>query len=196
MFTPLLCLLLSLFIVVGMCFIDTLSQLLRLCSIVLSQPSRLRLIDIFRLEFSVLGLLILVVHLHSLLPHRVVPHISAMLNETLQLLKQAEARNAITEQSKYKIRLDLYEDLILNLTISLLIHRRSFASQFEAMHEESHRDERLFQQLRLALHGMTFRLIKLQYQFQHIQKELKVCQTTLQPFAHRTHSITFVPVGN
>ena len=68
-------------------------------------------IDALSLGLSILGFYGLVLSLRYLIPHYIVPLISARLNETQQLLSYAEEINAIPQESEHQTNLDRYEDL-------------------------------------------------------------------------------------
>ena len=71
-----------------------------------------RVIDILGSCLSIFGVihgLFLLSSFCSLLPHNVVPLISALLKETSQLFDRAEALNVISLESEYKTQLDLCE---------------------------------------------------------------------------------------
>ena len=67
----------------------------------------MRFIDVLGLCLSILGIYGLILYLRYLLPHYVVPLLSALLNETQQLLDRAEALNAIPLESEYRTKLGL-----------------------------------------------------------------------------------------
>jgi len=73
-------------------------------------PLPVRFIDVLGSCLSIFGIIYgLLSSSSSLLPHNVVPLISALLKETKQLLDRAEGLNVIPLESEYKTQLDLYE---------------------------------------------------------------------------------------
>ena len=69
----------------------------------------MRFIDILSFCLSILGVYGLVLYLRYLLPHYVIQLLSALLNETQQLLDRAEALHAIPLESELRSQLDLCE---------------------------------------------------------------------------------------
>jgi len=69
----------------------------------------MRFIDVFSFCLSILGVYGLILYLRYLLPHYIIPLLSALLNETRQLLDRAEALNAIPLESELRTQLDLCE---------------------------------------------------------------------------------------
>jgi hypothetical protein len=67
-----------------------------------------RSIDVLGSCLSIFGIIYGLLFSYSLLPHNVVPLISALLEETKQLLDCAEALNVVPLESEYKTQLDLY----------------------------------------------------------------------------------------
>jgi hypothetical protein len=66
----------------------------------------MRAIDILTLCLSVLGIYGLILYVRYLLPRNAIPLLSALLNETRQLLDHAEAIGAVPAQSECKTLLD------------------------------------------------------------------------------------------
>ena len=74
----------------------------------------MHVIDILTSSFclSLLGIYGLILLVHHLLPRKVAPLLSTLLDETQELLGRAEEIGAVPLQSEYKkVRLDRYEDL-------------------------------------------------------------------------------------
>ena len=68
-----------------------------------------RVIGIFSISFSLLGIYGRVLHIRSLLPHYIVPFLCALLNETQRLLEHAEAAGAIGPDSVHRTQLEQYD---------------------------------------------------------------------------------------
>jgi hypothetical protein len=119
----------------------------------------------------------------SLLPHNVVPLISALIKETVQLLDRAEALNVIPLESEYKAQLDMCERsfVLLWQRCQISYNRRSLANQFARMRMESNHARGFFAQLRLVVQrGLSCRLYALHYRVKALKSklQLQVCWTT------------------
>jgi hypothetical protein len=64
-------------------------------------------IDILSFCLSLVGINGLILYIRYLLPRNAIPHISTLLNETRQLLDQAEEIGAVAPQSDSRTNLDL-----------------------------------------------------------------------------------------
>ncbi len=82
-------------------------------SVLLYSAYRIPSIDKLGLSLSILGIYGLILCLRYLIPYYAIPHLSARLKETRQLLDHAEAVNAIPPECEYRTSLDLYEDISL-----------------------------------------------------------------------------------
>ena len=71
----------------------------------------MHVIDILSFCLSLLGIYGPILLVHYLLPRKVAPLLSTLLDETQELLGRAEEIGAVPPQSEYKLRLDRYEDL-------------------------------------------------------------------------------------
>ena len=71
----------------------------------------MHIIDILSFCLSLLGIYGPILLVHYLLPRKVAPLLSTLLDETQKLLGRAEEIGAVPPQSEYKLRLDRYEDL-------------------------------------------------------------------------------------
>ena len=141
-------------------------------------------IDILSFCLSILGVYGLVLYLRYLLPHYIIPLISALLNETRQLLDSAEALSAIPLESELRNQLDLCERFPCYMIVSHLMHLRSSANQFARMRMESNHAQCIFRQLQLAVQrGLTRKLFALYYRIEALKSRLEVCLTNL--FDHR-----------
>jgi hypothetical protein len=80
-----------------------------------------RIISIFShaasFSLSLLGLYGRVLHMRWLLPCYVIPYLSALFNETRQVLECAEANGAIPPENVYRTELDGYADLFLGTSV-------------------------------------------------------------------------------
>jgi hypothetical protein len=72
-------------------------------------PLPVRFIDVLGSCLSIFGIIYGLLSSRSLLPHNVVPLISALLEEARQLLDRAEALNVIPLESEHETQLYLYE---------------------------------------------------------------------------------------
>ena len=139
----------------------------------------MRLIDTLGFCLSVLGVSGLVLYLRYLLPYYVIPLLSALLNETRQLLDSAEALNAIPLESELRDQLDLCGRSSY-IMMPHLMHLRSSVNQFARMRMESNHARGIFQQLRLAVQrGLTCNLFSLYYRIEALKSRLEVCLTNL-----------------
>jgi len=117
----------------------------------------MHVIDIISFCLSLLGIYGPILLVHHLLPRKVVPLLSTLLDETQELLGRAEGIGAVPPQSEYKVRLD-----------------RS-AYQFAMMRTESNHARGIFRQLRIAfVGGLTYRLLSLYYQVESIKSDLEL----------------------
>jgi hypothetical protein len=74
-------------------------------------------IGTFSFCLSLLGFYARVYHLRWLLPCYVIPPLSALLNETRQLLESVEADGAIPPENAYRTELDRYADFFLDTSV-------------------------------------------------------------------------------
>ena len=140
----------------------------------------MRFIDILSFCLSILGVYGLVLYLRYLLPHYVIPLLSALLNETRQLLDSAEALSAIPLESESRNQLDLCERSPYYMIVLHLMHLPSSANQFARLRMESNHARGIFQQLRLAVQrGLTCKLFALYYRIEALKSRLEVCLTNL-----------------
>jgi len=136
----------------------------------------MRFIDVLGLCLSVLGIYGLILYLRYLLPYYVVPLLSALLNETQQLLDRAEALSAIPLESEYRTQLGLS------------------ANQLARMRMESNHAPGTFQQLRLAVQrGLTCKLFALYYRIEDVKSRLEVALDEQQLTIAENASSTAVP---
>ena len=80
-------------------------QYLIACSLLLP-ISLMDFIDNLSLSLSLLGIYGLILHFRYLFPRSIIPPLSALLNETRQLLDRAEEIGAVPPQSECRTHLD------------------------------------------------------------------------------------------
>jgi hypothetical protein len=70
-----------------------------------------RVVGIFSISFSLLGIYGRVLHIRALLPHYIILSLSSLLNETQHLLGRAEVIGAIGPESVHRTQLEWYDVL-------------------------------------------------------------------------------------
>jgi len=70
-------------------------------------------ISIFGFSLSLLGIYARVLHIRCLLPHYIIPSLSALLNETQRVLEHAEGFGAIGPESVHRTQLEQYDVFFL-----------------------------------------------------------------------------------
>jgi hypothetical protein len=111
-----------------------------------------------------------------MLPCRLVPRVSTVLNETMALSGPAEAVGV--PMGDYEAELAVY--IIVSYHHLLPLTEASLHHQFIEMRTESHRSPGFFQQLCLLfLSGLTWRLYLLKWRIESIRRRIEVRQFTL-----------------
>jgi len=116
-------------------------------------------IDYVGFCIKILGIALgLVLYLRdAVLPCNIIPPLSALLDETKQLLHRAEVASAISPQSEHRTELD------------------QSVNQFAMMRMENNRSLGIYQQLRLVIWcGLTYRLSTLDSKIRAIKSNLEV----------------------
>jgi hypothetical protein len=136
--------------------------------------------DILSFCFSILGLYGLVYYLRFLIPHNVLPYVSAALTEAEHLLDRAESTGVISQPNDYRSALTLYEAVVPLPTDRHLTNQRSCASEFLQIRMESNRAPGILRQLWLAIwYGLTCRLYTLSLRVEAIKIKIEVCWNAL-----------------
>jgi hypothetical protein len=107
----------------------------------------MKIIDIFSLMLSLLGVHGIVFSLRLLLPRNIVPLVSTSLKEAMAALENAEAIN-IPNVSDFRTNLAMYAHLYTHQCLPPLTEP-NLHNQFSQMRTESHRSPSFFQQVYL-----------------------------------------------
>jgi len=127
------------------------------CPLPLGVSSSHTHMDILSFCLSLLGIYGLLLYLRYLLPRYAIPPLSTLLNESQQLLRDAEVIGAISPESEYKTQLD------------------RLVNEFATMRVESNHARGTCQQLRLAVRcGLTCRLYALYYRIEAVKSTLEL----------------------
>jgi hypothetical protein len=138
----------------------------------------MKIIDIFSVVLSFLGVYGIVFSLRLLLPRNIVPLVSTSLKEAMAPLEDAEAIN-IPNVSDFRTNLAMYVHVFIHQCLPLLTER-SLHNQFLQMRTESHRSPGFVQQVYLLfLCGLSWRLYTLKSRIEGIRRKIEVCQITV-----------------
>jgi hypothetical protein len=138
----------------------------------------MKIIDIFSLMLSFLGVYGIVFSLRLLLPRNIVPLVSTSLKEAMAPLEIAEAIN-IPNVSDFRTNLAMYAHFYSHQCL-LPLTEPSLHNQFLQMRTESHRSPSFFQQVYLLfLCGLSWRLYTLKSRIEGIRRKIEVGQVTV-----------------
>ncbi|KAF8501515.1 hypothetical protein F5888DRAFT_1632396 [Russula emetica] len=142
----------------------------------------MRFTDILSFCFSILGLYGLVYYLRFLIPHNLLPYVSAVLTEAEHLLDRAESIGVIPQPNDHRSALTSYEAVVpLSTDSHLTDQRTSCANEFLQIRMESHRAPGILRQLWLAVwYGLTCRLYALSSQVEVIKIKLELAMDERQ----------------
>ena len=133
------------------------------------------LIEIVNSCRALIAIIGFTLYLRFLLPRNVVPHVSAVLRETLALLDRAEAIGAIPLASEIRRALAGYECVHTCFNGTVTLRTDSCATDFLVIQMESHRSPGILQQLVLAVRlGLTYKMYDLSLRITAIRTEVQV----------------------
>jgi len=100
-----------------------------------------RIISIFSISLSLLGVYGRVLHIRCLLPRHIIQSLSALLDETQHLLDRAEAIGAIPPESVHRTQLYWYDFFFLCIWWSVSSCAHTLTQFCEPIYHDAHQEQ-------------------------------------------------------